>query len=372
DVTARRAHEHALRESEIRFRALSSATADVIYRMSPDWKYMHELDGRGFLKTTTELAEYRIEEYVYPDDLDLARAAIDQAIRTKAVFELEHRVLRADGTCGWTYSKAVPILEANGDIREWVGSASDITKRKIAEQELTEASRRKDEFLAMLAHELRNPLAPVLSAAEMLRLVSHGDERVGKASGVIVRQVRHLSTLVDDLLDVSRVTRGLVQLKLESVEFDRVIDNAVEQSRPLLEARKHAFTLEVGNGPHLIVGDRNRLVQVVVNLLNNAIKYTPEHGHIAVTLQNDGSDVIVTVEDNGVGIDANLLPHIFELFTQAERQPDRSHGGLGIGLALVKTIVEMHGGTIAVRSAGLGNGSLFSASFPVIHRPEES
>ena len=202
DVTEMIRSEAAIRESEIRFRALVNATSDVIYRMSPDWKYMHELDGRGFLKTTSRLAEYRIEDYVHPEDLDLARNAIEAAIRNKSIFELEHRVLQADGGYGWTYSRAVPILDDAGEIREWIGMASDITKRKEAEEQLKAASSRKDEFLAMLAHELRNPLAPVGAAAELLQRVKLDEARVRQTSQIIGRQVKHMTELIDDLLDV--------------------------------------------------------------------------------------------------------------------------------------------------------------------------
>jgi signal transduction histidine kinase len=234
DVTELIRSETAIRESDIRFRALVNATSDVIYRMTPDWKYMHELDGRGFLKTTSQLAEYRIEEYVYPDDLDLARNAIDEAIRHKTIFALEHRVLRADGSHGWTYSRAVPILDDKGEIREWVGMASDITERKEVEEKLKDANKRKDEFLAMLAHELRNPLAPVGAAAELLQMVKLDEERVRQTSQIIGRQVEHMTGLIDDLLDVSRVTRGKVELDVAPLDINQVLTDAVEQVSPLV------------------------------------------------------------------------------------------------------------------------------------------
>jgi two-component system, sensor histidine kinase len=241
-----------------------------------------------------------------------------------------------------------------------------------ANEELSEHMRRvqeegtrKDEFLAMLSHELRNPLAPISTAAEMLRMVSDGDATVSKASEVITRQVKHLSALVDDLLDVSRVTRGFVQLNKEVVDLNAIVDTAVEQSRPLMESRKHSLTVH-HKGVHLfLIGDRNRLVQVVANLLNNAAKYTPEAGAITVTVHNNSSDAFVEVEDNGVGIDVGFLPRMFDLFTQAKRTPDRSQGGLGIGLSLVKSIVKLHGGEITVTSGGPGTGAKFTVSLPL-------
>lgn len=231
---------------------------------------------------------------------------------------------------------------------------------------LQEQDRRKDEFLAMLAHELRNPLAPISAAADMLRIGTASEERVRRASEVISRQVRHMTSLVDDLLDVSRVTRGLVQLDTSVLDPMTIVANAVEQSRPMIEARGHVLTVDGDAGGARILGDPNRLVQVLVNLLNNAAKYTPPGGRIALLVTHQAPAVSISVRDNGVGIEPQLLPHVFDLFTQAQRSPDRAQGGLGIGLALVKTIMALHGGTVAVQSDGQGNGSVFTVSFNVL------
>ncbi|RZA36475.1 MAG: PAS domain S-box protein [Lysobacteraceae bacterium] len=231
---------------------------------------------------------------------------------------------------------------------------------------LREQDRRKDEFLAMLAHELRNPLAPIASAAELLK-ISTSPERIRASSEVIARQVRHMTSLVDDLLDVSRVTRGLIKLDKTPVAIAPVLANAVEQSRPLVAARGHHLGVEVA--PDLaasrVLGDKTRLVQVIANLLNNAAKYTPGGGAIGLQAARDGSRVKLSVSDNGIGIDTALLPHVFDLFTQAERTPDRSQGGLGIGLALVKTMVALHGGEVQAHSEGLGQGSTFTVWLPL-------
>ena len=234
---------------------------------------------------------------------------------------------------------------------------------------LQEQDRRKDEFLAMLAHELRNPLAPISTAAEMLKLLAGGDLRLQRTSEVIGRQVHHLTSLVDDLLDVSRVTRGLIDLKRVEVNLSDVVASAIEQARPLIDARQHAFTAQDGTAGARVAGDFNRLVQVIVNLLNNAVKYTPPGGAIVLSVAQQASDIIISVRDNGIGIDTRLLPHVFDLFAQAERTPDRSQGGLGIGLALVKTIVTLHGGTVSVASDGLGAGSVFSVTLKAIGTP---
>jgi len=226
-----------------------------------------------------------------------------------------------------------------------------------------EQDRRKDEFLAMLAHELRNPLAPISAAADMLRFGTANEERVRRASEVISRQVRHMTSLVDDLLDVSRVTRGLVQLDTSVLDPMTIVANAVEQSRPMIEARGHALAVEGEAGGARILGDAHRLVQVLVNLLNNAAKYTPPGGRIALLVAHQAPAVAISVRDNGVGIEPQLLPHVFDLFTQAQRSPDRAQGGLGIGLALVKTIMTLHGGTVTVHSDGPGKGSVFTVTF---------
>jgi signal transduction histidine kinase len=318
DITDRIRAESALRESEGRLRAYILATSDVVYRMSPDWKYMHGLDGRGFLKTTTDWDEWHMEEYVHPDELERGRAAIAKAIQEKSIFELEHRVLLADGSYGWTYSRAVPRIDASGEIYEWIGAASDITKRKNAEERLKDGERRKDEFLAMLAHELRNPLAPISSAAELLRLAPLDRLRVKQTSEIILRQIKHMTSLVDDLMDVSRVSRGLVSLEQTPLDVRQVVGEAVEQLTPLIQARRHHLQLHLAPGTTLVSGDRKRLVQVIANLLNNAAKYTPDGGEIKVEAEARNTHVVVNVIDNGVGMQPELVTRVFDLFSQAE------------------------------------------------------
>lgn len=364
DITEHIRAETALRESEERLRAYILATSDVVYRMSPDWKYMHGLDGRGFLKTTTDWAEWHMEEYVHPDELDRGRAAIAKAIQEKSIFELEHRVLLVDGSYGWTYSRAVPRIDANGEIFEWIGAASDITDRKNVEQRLTEGERRKDEFLAMLAHELRNPLAPISSAAELLRLAPLDRQRVKQTSEIILRQIKHMTSLVDDLMDVSRVSRGLVNLEQTPLDVRQVVSEAVEQLTPLMQARRHHLQLHLAPGTTLVSGDRKRLVQVIANLLNNAAKYTPDGGDIKVEAEARDTYVVVNVIDSGVGMQPDLVARVFDLFSQAEVTSDRTSGGLGLGLALVKNLVELHGGTVQAESMGLGCGSKFTVYLP--------
>jgi signal transduction histidine kinase/ActR/RegA family two-component response regulator len=242
-----------------------------------------------------------------------------------------------------------------------------LASERAARAEAERHNKMKDEFLAMLAHELRNPLAPITSAAQLLRLPEVNESLRLKASSIISRQVRHMTELVDDLLDVSRVTRGLVKLENEILDLNKIAIAAVEQARPHIEERRHTLSLDLPADPVPVEGDRTRLVQVLVNLLNNSAKYTPQGGTIALAVVNDGAVATVEVVDNGSGIDAQLLPHVFDLFTQADRAPDRSQGGLGIGLALVKSIVRMHNGQVAAHSDGAQCGTSMTVTLPLAH-----
>ena len=231
-------------------------------------------------------------------------------------------------------------------------------------EEREKASRAKDEFLAMLAHELRNPLAPISAAAELLALTQPDNPKIARISGVITRQARHMTGLIDDLLDVSRVTRGLVELERRPVDLKQVASEAVEQARPLLEARAHRFTLELPAQAAFVEGDHKRLVQVIGNLLNNAAKYTPEGGSIVLRIAVERQQASVAVVDNGVGMSADLIARAFDLFTQASRSIDRSQGGLGLGLALVRSLVELHHGSVSAHSPGEGLGTTLTVRLP--------
>ena len=629
--------EAALRQSEERFRALVTASSDVVYRMSPDWREMRQLHGQNFLADTTAPNDNWLQQYIHPDDQPRVLAVIDEAIRTKSLFEMEHQVVTVDGSLGWTFSHAVPLLDAGGEIVEWFGTASDVTKQKRAEQALrdsedryrnlfnsmdqgyciiemifdahskpvdyvylevnpsfeamsgmhavqgkrirelvpnleaywletygtvaltgeavrvvnevkpldrwfdvyafrfggmesrkvavlftniterkkaeetlrkseerfralfdwgpiamyscdstgiiqeynrgavqlwgreprpgdtdeefrgsfktylpdgtflpyaqtamtkilrgeaparhdmevvierldgsrstlvvnvvplknaqgqvtgaitcfydvTERSllqrktleqagaladldRRKDEFLAMLSHELRNPLAPILNAVHLLRLQMNEDPLQKQARTIIERQVGQLKHLVDDLLEVSRISTGRVQLRQEQLVLGGIVERAVETAQPLITQHRHELTVSVPLEPICLRADAARLEQVLVNLLTNAAKYTEDGGSIALTIERTigsrGDTAVLRVRDSGIGIAPELLPHIFDLFTQADRSLDRSQGGLGIGLCLVQRLVELHGGTVEVYSV-LGHGSEFVVRLPVM------
>jgi len=232
-------------------------------------------------------------------------------------------------------------------------------------EELAEADRRKDEFLAMLGHELRNPLAPIRNALQVMRVLGLADSQLQWARDVIDRQVRQLARLVDDLLDVSRISRGKIPLKLAAVELTEIIERAVESSRPVLEARRHELAVVLPRDKVWLEADATRLAQVLANLLNNAGKYTEQGGQIRLMAERQGEEVVVRVSDNGMGIAPHMLPRVFDLFAQADHTLDRSEGGLGIGLTLVKCLVKLHGGSVEAISAGLGKGSEFVVRLPV-------
>ncbi len=606
-------HEAAevIHRSEERFRALVEASSDFVYRMNPDWTEMQPILGRDAIADTAEPSRSWLEKYIPPEDQAHVMATIQEAIRTKGVFELEHRVKRVDGRVGWTFSRAVPILDDQGEIVEWFGTASDITEahetreylrrqaelldlspdtifirdeedrimywnksaelrygwtaqevlgkfahillntkfpmpleqiratvlrtgswsgellhtsragqvmivesrwalqrdergqgyrflqinnditerkraeaerekfvslaehsiefigmcdldfkpfyvnkagrklvgldsmeqacnvlvqdyffpedqdyilheffpkvlsegrgeieirfrhfktgaaiwmiydvfqvrcqdgkpigyatvshditeRKRVEEALLEADRRKDEFLATLAHELRNPLAPIAIGLELLKKAGDNPVMRDKVRGTLERQTDQLVTLVNDLLDVSRITRGKLELRKTRVQLGEIVRSAVESAQPLIDKERHELRVNIPEEPLYLNGDRHRLAQVLSNLLNNAARYTPEKGAIDLTAQRQGNTVLLTVRDNGIGIRPEMREHIFDMFTQADYHHGRAKSGLGIGLTLVKTLVEMHGGTVEVHSEGINCGSEFRVRLPLV------
>ncbi|WP_250475422.1 ATP-binding protein [Caballeronia sp. GAFFF1] len=291
---------------------------------------------------------------------DLTRL-YQRVIESREAGASEYCHSRADGEIVWVELRAYPTGE--GGIASFF---RDITDRKIAEEKLKAADQRKDEFLAMLAHELRNPLAPISAAAQLLKISKLDEEQVRRSSAIIARQVAHMTGLVDDLLDVSRVTRGLVTLARAPVDARLVIEEAIEQVRPLTQARAQRLAVRLPSHEATVLGDKARLVQVAANLLHNASKFTPIGGGIEICLDIDGDQLALTVRDDGIGMEAELTARAFDLFTQAERSSDRSLGGLGLGLALVKHLVELHGGTVHCFSAGLDAGSTFVVRLPLM------
>ncbi len=294
--------------------------------------------------------------------------AAQDELRLKDAIDRLVAAIRADRSGAGEVAALTTLVSQLRDANEHLVQAA--VRAQVKQEEAEARNRQQNEFLAMLAHELRNPLAPISAAAQLLKLPGADERRVQQSSDVIGRQVKHMTELVDDLLDVSRVTRGLVTLTRRSLDLKRVVGSAVEQARPSIQARNHTLNLRLCPESAFVHADQTRLVQVIVNLLTNAAKYTPQGGEIVLAVDVCGADVRLTVSDNGSGVDPALLPHIFDLFTQGERTPDRAQGGLGLGLALVKSMVALHGGRAEAASDGPGRGSAFSIYLPLLKEDE--
>jgi PAS domain S-box-containing protein len=367
DISPQVKAEEALRESEAKFRTIANAMPQMVWSTRADGYHdyyneqWYNFTGMPVGSTEGELWN----NMFHPDDQHRAWAQWQHSLETGETYEIQYRLRHRSGEYRWTLGRALPVRDTSGRITRWMGTCTDIHTQKLAEEELRESNRRKDEFLAMLAHELRNPLAPISTAAELIKLISTQERRIQQASDIISRQVSYMTDLIDDLLDVSRVTRGLTELHKESVNLKAVIYSAVEQVRPLFDARQHQLRLLIGAADAYVLGDKTRLVQVIANILNNAAKYTPQGGEISLALEISEAEARIRISDNGSGIAPSLLPHVFDLFTQGERTPDRAQGGLGLGLALVKSLTTLHNGWVEASSKGVGLGSTFTVGLPL-------
>jgi len=293
-----------------------------------------------------------------------ANALVHELERTGGSGRLQLQVLHAAGHRIWIDLHCESVHDADGRVTSLRGTIQDVTDRVNAEEALRHADQRKNEFLAMLAHELRNPLAPIASGAQLLGQDNLDPARTRQISAIIARQARHMASLVDDLLDVSRVTRGLVALSKTRIDINSVLAEALEQVQEPLRQKGHRLESNLPAAPAWVMGDRKRLVQVVGNLLHNAVKFTPAGGAIGVALELDDTTLQIVVTDNGIGMLPEELDRAFEMFVQGERTLDRTQGGLGIGLALVRSLVQLHGGSVQVKSGGPGLGSTFTVTLP--------
>lgn len=366
DVTDAVRAQNAVRESEQRLRQLANTIPQLAWMSDAeggvDWYNDRWLEFSG--TSLDAMMGGGWMSIVHPDDIDALTSQWQRSAATGELYEATGRLRSRTGAYHTFFIRAAALRDEAGDIIRWFGTNTDVTPLHTAQEKLRAADRRKDEFLAMLAHELRNPLAPIATAAELLKHASGNAALVQKTSRVIARQVDHMSKLVEDLVDVSRVTRGHIALRHEHLRINDILHEAIEQTCPLVETKAQVFEADLSGGGYFVHGDKTRLIQIFANILNNAAKYTPAGGHIALRLAASADRLQVTVEDSGAGITATLLPHIFELFTQGERLPDRAQGGLGLGLSLVKRLVELHGGTVSAESAGKGRGSLFTVDLP--------
>jgi len=374
DISSQKRAEDALRESEQRYRAATLTVSDVVWTNSADGLMVGEqLGWEDFTGQSRE--EYAGTGWLaalHPDDVQPTLRAWTDAVAELRTFVFQHRVRRRDGQWRDCSVRAVPVFTDEGAIREWVGVHTDITEQKRTEAtlrqfaaDMSEADHRKDEFLATLAHELRNPLAPIRNGLHLMKLAGGQVAAVEQTRTMMERQLTQMVRLLDDLMDVSRISRGTLDLRMERLELSVILHSALEASRPLIEQAGQDVTVTISAQPLMVTADMTRLAQVFVNLLNNAAKYGERGGHIYVQVDPDAGDVVVTVRDTGIGIDADQLPRIFEMFAQVDRSLERSQSGLGIGLTLVKRLVELHGGTIEARSKGPGHGSEFSVRLPV-------
>ena len=352
----------ALRESEARLQALiENLPGGAVFVVDRELRYQIA-EGEAIADAGHKSVDFlgKLVREALPENL----ASVYESFYRKALagehFEHEHEVH------GRAYlTRGVPLYSSSGQIYAVLAASFDITERKRAEADLRDVARRKDEFLAMLAHELRNPLAAISSATQVMKHATTDNASVQRPREVIERQMQHLTRLVDDLLDMSRLTWGKINLKHETLSLAAVLSSAVEASRPLIDARRHHLAIMLPPSAAQVAGDPTRLVQVFGNLLNNAAKYTEPGGHIALHTVIENGEAIVYIRDNGCGLSASLLPHVFELFTQEGRSLDRSQGGLGVGLALVCSLVTMHGGSVKAYSKGLGRGSEFVVRLPL-------
>ncbi|MEX5744056.1 ATP-binding protein [Massilia sp. X63] len=355
-----------LRAERDRSRHIFDTIAEGFAVFDANWNIVEmNAEGLRLCRATAQEIVGRNHWEVFPHTVDMdAGRMYREVMRTRVASAAVYSHTFPDGERVWTEVRAYPMQD--GSIASFF---RDITDRKLAEERLMEADRRKDEFLAMLAHELRNPLAPISAAAELLRIGTLDEARVRQSSNIIGRQVRHMTRLVDDLLDVSRVTRGLITLERAPVAMRAVVQEAVEQVRPAIDARRQALSLHLPPSWAQVEGDKARLVQVVANVLGNATKYTSDAGAIDLRAEVRAGGgkhaLVIGVRDQGIGMDRELTKRVFDLFTQAERSSDRSQGGLGLGLALVRNLVELHGGTVGCSSPGPGKGSTFVITLPL-------
>jgi PAS domain S-box-containing protein len=313
----------------------------------------------------SEITEGKWVGSIHPDDRREGARRWARAMRSGEPFVFEHRISRYDGVYRWHISRAVPMHDASGKIMRWVGSSTDVHELKVAQEALREADTLKDEFLATLAHELRNPLAPLVTSAEIL---AHSTDPAAneQARATIRRQIAHMVRLVDDLIDVSRVTRNVIQVRRENTTLSAIIAAAVETVRDSAECSDQHVTVTVPEEPVYLFADPVRLTQVFSNLLNNACKYTPKGGNISVTARMLDGWVVVRVRDTGIGIPPDKLSHVFGAFARVHSTlNDEQPRGLGIGLALVRRVVDLHGGSVVAESEGEGKGSEFIVRLPV-------
>jgi PAS domain S-box-containing protein len=355
------------RRAEERMKFLAESIPSIVFTAAPDgtvtYANPHWAEYYGPVRENQPAR--LIDLVLHPEDAPAAREHVIARLASGEAVQFEARHRRHDGSYRWFITRAVPWRDAQDRVVSWFGIMTDIDDHKALEEQLRVTDRRKDEFLATLAHELRNPLAPLQNALHILNLDPAGGEAARNAIAIMQRQMRQMVRLVDDLLDVSRITRGRLELRRETCRFAAVVEDAIETVRPLVASLGHQLEVELPQEQLHLDADPHRLAQVFANLLNNACKYTDPGGRIVLRGWRDGDAVVVSITDSGIGIAPELAGQIFDVFVQADTALERSRGGLGIGLTLVRSLVEMHGGEVSVRSAGAGQGSEFVVRLPL-------
>lgn len=366
DIRERKRVEAALRESEARFRAMAETIPGILFTADGEGRctYLNprfsELTG---MAQAAALGSGWVEA-LHPEDRPRILQAWRHAVGAGGSVSFRYRLRTGDGSYRWFETRARRIAGGEERISKWFGVCSDIDDMVATQKSLEEADRRKNDFLAVLGHELRNPMAPIRSALDAIALLGPADEAMRSAVDIIDRQSRHMERLVDDLLDVSRIIRGKLALQRRPVGLAELIDEALDAAQPLIEERRHRVVVRLPTEEVSVEGDPVRLVQVLVNLLSNAAKYTAEGGEIRVDGESLPDQVVVRVADNGAGIGRGLMESLFDAFAQGERRLDRAPGGLGLGLSIARGLTELHGGRIEARSEGEGKGSEFSVYLP--------
>jgi PAS domain S-box-containing protein len=372
DIADRRRNEKDLRASELRFRTMADSIAQLAWIANAEGRFLW-FNRRWYDYTGTTPAQMAApggwQSVHAPDEWPVVIERWQASIVTGEPFDMVVQIRGADGEFRPFLTRIAPVHDDEGRVVQWFGTKTDVSEVKRAEEALREADRRKDEFLATLAHELRNPLAPVRYSLAVMQNANGDLTLVERARVMMERHIAQMVRLIDDLLDVSRISRGKLSLRMERVDLATVMQDAVDTVRPLVEESGHTLTTRVPAEPVGIIADATRLSQVFANLLNNSAKYTEPGGDICFSARCADGFAHVSVRDTGIGIPPDELQRIFEMFSQVDRSVERSQGGLGIGLTLVKRLVEMHGGTISAHSEGDGQGSEFVVSLPLPPAP---
>ena len=368
DISGRKRAEEAVRESERQLRTLANAIPQLAWMAEPDghifWYNQRWYDYTG--TTPEEMKGWGWQKVHAPEILPVVLERWRASIRTGEPLEMEFPLKGADGSFRSFLTRVTPLKDAQGHVLRWFGTNTDVEDLRQALRQAEEANRTKDEFLATLSHELRTPLTSILGWSRMLASSQLNPENIKRALESIERNARAQAKLIDDLLDVSRIITGKLRLEVRPVDLASVIEGAIESVRPAAEAKGIRLQRVLDTGQQVVSGDPERLQQVVWNLLSNAVKFTPKGGRVQVRLERINSHVEISVSDTGRGINPDVLPHVFERFRQADSSTAREHGGLGLGLAIVRHLVELHGGTVRAESAGEGQGTTFTVDLPLM------